>query len=164
LLEASVRKMELAARGAPGMAQMGAVVSGVLIREKSAMVFNCGDCRVYRVSGGAAERLSREHSIVEAMYERGEIDEDGMRSHPMKNIVTSSVSPGNRQKLELYARAVSRCGGDAFFICSDGAWEAMSARRLASWLTAPAMDASGLFDDLLSSGCRDNVSFIWQAG
>jgi protein phosphatase len=164
LLEASERKMALAARDAPEMAQMGAVIAGVLIRERSALIFNCGDCRVYRVSGGASERLSREHSVVEALYEMGEIDEDGMRSHPMKNIVTSSVSPDTGQRFELYVRTVSRCHGDAFFICSDGVWEALDSRRLAEWLTGPDMDASGLLDDLLSSGCRDNVSFIWQTG
>jgi protein phosphatase len=163
LLEASTRKMAAAARDAPEMARMGAVVAGILLREKSALVFNCGDCRVYRVSGGATERLTREHSIVQALYESGEIDEDGMRSHPQKSIVTSSVSPGSEDGFELSVRAVSRCRGDEFFICSDGVWEALGAQRLAPWLTDPAMDARGLLDDLLSSGCNDNVSFIWQA-
>ena len=164
LLDSSERKMASLAARDPEMAQMGAVVAGILLREKSALVFNCGDCRVYRVSGGASERLTREHSVVQALYEKGEIDEDGMRTHPMKNIVTSAVSPCSEDGFELYARAVSRCRGDAFFICSDGVWEALDPQRLTSWLSDPATDARGLLGDLLSSGCRDNVSFIWQTG
>jgi protein phosphatase len=164
LLDAAARKMASAVRDAPEMAKMGAVAAGILIREKSALIFNCGDCRVYRASGGGIERLTREHSIVQALYEKGEIDEDGMRSHPLKNIVTSSVSPDNGRGFELYTRAVSRCEKDSFFICSDGVWEALDARRLTSWLTGSAKDSSGLFGDLSASGCRDNISFIWQIG
>jgi protein phosphatase len=164
LLGAAARKMASVVQEAPEMARMGAAVAGILIREKSALIFNCGDCRVYRVSGGGIERLTREHSIVQALFEKGEIDEDGMRSHPLKNIVTSSVSPNNDGSFELYTRAVSRCEEDSFFICSDGVWEAMDVRRLTSWLTGSARDSNGLFGDLSASNCRDNISFIWQTG
>jgi protein phosphatase len=162
LLEKAATRMEADAGRTLELAGMGATVAGVVIREKNALVFNCGDCRTYRFSAGELERLTREHSVVETLYEQGKIDEDEMRSHPQKNIVTSAVSAFG--EFELYVRGVSRCGEDVFFLCSDGVWETLSSRQLAQWLTRPFPEAAeGLFQSLLAAGCRDNVSFLWQA-
>lgn len=162
LLQAAALHMKAAALEVPDLAQMGATVAGILLRERSAVVFNCGDCRVYRFSGAEAERLTHEHSLVQEMFDRGEIDEDGMRTHPGKNIVTSAISPDAAIGFEFYTRPLSRCEGDSYFICSDGVWEAMNSRTLSQWLARPFPDAaSGLFAALIESGCRDNVSFIW---
>jgi protein phosphatase len=164
LLSTAARLMGDAAAADPRLARMGAAVGGVLLRSRSALVFNCGDCRVYRVSGKEIERLSRDHSIVQILFERGEIDEDGMRTHPEKNIVTSAVSSDMDKDFELFVRGASRCDGDSFFLCSDGVWEALDSKKLSEWMSRPLGASGGLFEALLSSGCRDNVSFIWQAG
>ena len=164
LLDNAAQGMEGEARR-PELAHMGATMSSLLIRPKNVLAFNCGDCRVYRFSGGELERLTRDHSIVQELYEKGEIGEDEMRFHPRKNVVTSAVSSG--EAFELYVRGVSRREEDAFFLCSDGVWEAMDSRQLARWLTPGlplAQGAAGLFDALLAGGCRDNVSFLWQVG
>jgi protein phosphatase len=154
--------MEATAGRALELTGMGATVAGVLIREKSALVFNCGDCRVYRFSAGEMERLTREHSVVETLYEQGKIDEDEMRTHPQKNIVTSAVSADLAGEFELYAKGVSRCREDVFFLCSDGVWETLDTRQLMQWLARPFPEAAGgLFRSLLTAGCRDNVSFLW---
>jgi protein phosphatase len=164
LLESSALKMASAARGDPDLARMGATVAGVLLRERSALVFNCGDCRVYRISGGVLERLTREHSIVQALFEKGEISEDEMRRHPEKNIVTSAVSSYMADEFEIYTLAAPRRDDDSFFLCSDGVWEALDAERLTRRLAHGLSEAKELFDDLIAAGCRDNVSFVWQSG
>ncbi|MDR1979099.1 MAG: serine/threonine-protein phosphatase [Synergistaceae bacterium] len=167
LLDKAALRMDADVRRNPALGRMGATVSGVLIREKTALCFNCGDCRVYRLSGGELERLTRDHSIVQALYEKGEIAEDEMRVHPQKSVVTSAVSAGSAGAFELYTKAVSRCESDVFFLCSDGVWEAMGSRQLTQRLTRPsgttlADAAKEFFDSLLAAGCRDNVSFLWQ--
>jgi serine/threonine protein phosphatase PrpC len=164
LKSSAIRMAEYSLRD-PGLAGMGAAVSGVLIREKTALVWGCGDCRVYRVSGGELERLTREHSVVEELFGQGVIDEEGMRTHPRKNIVTSAISANFADSFDLYARPVSRCEDDAFFVCSDGVWETLGKGDLLQRLASFSPDAaSGLFGDLLAAHCRDNVSFIWQTG
>jgi protein phosphatase len=170
-LSAASAEMSAEAADAPELAGMGATVCGILIRDKTVLVFNCGDCRVYRISGGELERLTREHSVVEALYESGVIDEEGMKSHPQKNIVTSAVCAGAAnaanplKTFEVSIKYVSRCDGDAFFLCSDGVWETLSAETLKLRLASPLLDAAEaakeLWDDLMASRCRDNVSFIW---
>ncbi|MDR3321134.1 MAG: protein phosphatase 2C domain-containing protein [Synergistaceae bacterium] len=165
LLKGAARRMKMEARRAPDLYEMGATLSGLLIRRDSALAFNCGDCRAYRFSGGALERLSREHSIVQALFEQGEISEDEMSTHPRKNIVTSAISPDLVEDFELHVVGVSRCAADSFFLCSDGVWEIFDSQGLTHWLSRPFPSAAqDMFDDLMAKHCGDNISFIWQMG
>jgi protein phosphatase len=146
----------------PNLSQMGAAVAGLILRERGATAFNCGDCRAYRLNGGEMERLTRDHSVVQTLFENGDIDEDEMRTHPRKNIVTSAVAADQSESHELYIRGLSRVGYDDYFICSDGVWEAMPARALGTALTGYFPDcADFLKEQLLALECRDNISFIF---
>ena len=162
VLEKAASRMCGEVRKASDLAGMGATVAGVLLRETSALAFNCGDCRVYRFSGGGLERVTRDHSIVQALFENGTIDEEQMRNHPKKNVVTSAVSANEPEGFELCVKGLSRCEGDSFFLCSDGVWETLSSQQLALFLDQPFPNvAQELFDALIGAQCRDNVSFVW---
>lgn len=161
LLKTAEIRMNAESQAMPSLANMGAVVSGLIVRERSALAFNCGDCRTYRLSGGELEKLTHDHSMVQEMRDRDEISEDDMRVHPMKNIVLSAVS-AEIVGFRLYTKCVSRCEDDVFFVCSDGVWEALDTRRLTQYLNDPAPNASQkLFKALLAAGCGDNISFIF---
>lgn len=162
ILKAAAEEMDARAHEAPELSGMGATVAGVILRERSALAFNCGDCRTYRFSGGEPEKLTHDHSVVQTLRDRNEISEEEMRLHPRKNIVTAAVMTGASEDLALFVRPVSRTDGDAFFLCSDGVWEALPLRELEFHLGDPAPDApQRLFNALLRSECRDNVSFVW---
>jgi protein phosphatase len=159
ILEDAGARMRDAAGRAPELAEMGAAVSGLLLRGKGALAFNCGDCRTYRLSAGYLEKVTRDHSIVQALFEEEKISEDDMRTHPNKNIVTSAVSADPELDFQVYVKGLSLCGGDSFFLCSDGVWEALPSQDITRHLSGTRPCAE-LFGDLMAAGCRDNVSFI----
>jgi len=147
----------------PSVSEMGATVAGVLVRETTATAFNCGDCRAYRISLGEMERLTRDHSVVQSLYESGAITEDEMRTHPRKNVVTSAVTANLRETPDIFVRTVSRVTEDEYFICSDGVWEAIPLDGMRSILAgAYPESAERLRDTLIAARCRDNISFIWS--
>jgi protein phosphatase len=155
-------QMASIARQNPDLSQMGAAVAGLILRERGVTAFNCGDCRAYRMSGAEMERVTRDHSVVQELFDIGEIDEDAMRTHPRKNIVTSAVTADASETPELYVRGLSRIERDDYFICSDGVWEAMPARVLGAALGGVfPKSADYLGKQLLSLECRDNISFIF---
>ncbi|MDR3230042.1 MAG: protein phosphatase 2C domain-containing protein [Synergistaceae bacterium] len=162
LLNAAVEEIRALTLRDPSLSDMGSTIAGLVIRERSVLAFNCGDCRAYRFfAGGEEEKLTHDHSLVQALRDSGEITEEEMRSHPRKNVVTSAVAADVFGEFELYAKPVSRTPGDAFFICSDGVWEALPLSDLTRFMQDPSPDAPGrFFDDLIAAGCRDNVSFI----
>jgi protein phosphatase len=163
ILKEASERMSAESRENPALSGMGAVVAGLLIRENGVTAFNCGDCRAYRFQrGNDIERLTKDHSIAQALLDIGDISEDEMRTHPRKNIVTSAVTADDTQEPELYARGISRIDDDEYFICSDGVWETVPADKLRRFLSGPFPESAGGFlDSLMASKCRDNISFIW---
>ncbi|MDD1728324.1 MAG: serine/threonine-protein phosphatase [Methanospirillum sp.] len=106
---------------------LGCTVAGVCIREDSLLAFNIGDCRVYRINGNFFEQVTRDHSVVQALFDEGLITEEEMRHHPRKNVVTSSVSgDGNPDSMKVYTTGIHIRSTDIFLICSDGIWGCFS--------------------------------------
>ena len=68
IMHTSSDSMSRKANTNPELAEMGATFAGVLIRESSVLAFNCGDCRVYRISQGTLERLTRDHSVLRSQF------------------------------------------------------------------------------------------------
>jgi protein phosphatase len=162
IMESTGEQMASLAAEQPRLSEMGATFAGLVIRENVTVAFNCGDCRAYRISRGALERVTNDHSLVQALRESGAISEEEMRTHPRKNIVTSAVSANMTERPEIYVRGLSRVEDDEYFLCSDGVWEALPADTLAALLSGPYPDAAdALFEALLDAGCHDNISFIW---
>ncbi len=164
ILEDAVRHISDATAGKPDLSSMGAALAGIALCADGILVFNCGDCRVYRQQGEYLERLSHDHSVVQELCDRGEIDEDAMRTHPVKNKITACVS-ANPSDLAVYFREVPHAQGEQkFFICSDGVWEALSIDELEGCLAGK--DLSHGAEELsrilltLQGQCQDNVSFL----
>ena len=111
----------------PEAADLGCTLAGICIRGDSAIVFNAGDCRVYRINGTYFEQITRDHSVVQSLYEEGIITEEEMRFHPKRNVVTSSVSgDGNPDSIKLFTTEIQVKDSDIFFICCDGIWGCFS--------------------------------------
>lgn len=168
ILQNAVQRIANAVAGNAGLSSMGAALAGLVFcgegDGEETLVFNCGDCRVYRCQTGYLEKLSHDHSVVQDLYDQGELDEEGMRTHPRKNIITACVS-ANPADLKVSFRALSRGQeGQRFFICSDGVWEALSIDDLeacvANHSASEAADMLAQKLNALGEECRDNVSFL----
>lgn len=154
---------ELAAEDS-SLDSMGATLAGLLLLGERALLFNCGDCRVYRLRGGRLERASRDHSEVQELVDAGIIEEEEMRFHPRKNVVTSAIQAGvGPGAAPLFFKEFAPLEGDAFFLCSDGVWEALSREEIEECLLDPdeTKGCGELRERLLATECRDNVTFVF---
>lgn len=149
----------------PEYANFGATVAGVFfpdgVEGERAWLFHSGDCRIYR-RGAFLDRLTRDHSLVQQMVDRGEIDEEAMRTHPQKNVVTSALigdGKGYPYAVEVREVAVPEKG---FLLCSDGVWECLPGSTLEACVTPEDMaDAAGRLKAALDAGHpSDNATFI----
>jgi len=100
---------------------------------------------------------------VQELFDRGEISEEEMRTHPNKNIVTACIMPNKSSAPEFFYRDFPINYGDKFFICSDGVWEALPINEIEKSLSGgDALAAcSELQEKLFSAECSDNVSFVF---
>lgn len=147
----------------PEAYNLGSTLSGVLIRDTGAIVFNVGDCRVYRINGRYFEQITRDHSVVQTLYEEGIITEDEMRHHPRRNVITSSISgDGRPDSILAFSHETHLREEDTFFICSDGIWGCFSHDELE--LIYQRYNGFDFCEKLLSASlarrATDNISAI----
>ena len=138
---------------------MGSTVVALLVSGRRFAVLWAGDSRAYLLRGGELHRLSRDHSQVQEMVDRGLLTAEEARGHPMSNILTraAGVEPG----LALDAIADEVEVGDVFLLCSDGLHGVVSDTEIVRALTLRPHDAcESLVDLTLSRGAPDNVTVI----
>lgn len=139
----------------------GATVAGIWFDRTNALIFNCGDCRVYRFRSGLLDQLSYDHSRVFQLFREGLISEDDMRHHPLKHVVTSSIQD-DAMPPDIFTRRIEILTRDLFLICSDGVWESLALEDIEECLCGDDLMtiANHLTEDLIKADCEDNLSFI----
>ena len=162
ILMSSVNNINKIAAEKPEFSSMGAALAGIALCSDGIIIFNCGDCRVYRQQGQHLEKLSHDHSIVQELYDIGYISEESMRTHPRKNTITAFIS-ANPSDLNIFFREFPLLQNNKFLICSDGVWEALSIEKIEECLSINSLDTANKLVKKLSelqNKCRDNISFI----
>ena len=97
---------------------MGTTLVAVLIQGKEAVLVNVGDSRAYIVSSDGIRRLTKDHSLVQMMVDRGELTPERARTYPGKNFITRAIGTEPVVDCDLFYRNVDR--GDYLLLCSDG--------------------------------------------
>jgi serine/threonine protein phosphatase PrpC len=120
----------------------------------------CGDSRAYLRRGDELSRVSRDHSEVQELIDRGLIDEEEARTWPRRNVVTRALGANDQAELDLIDGPIFT--GDRFLLCSDGLTGHVRDDEIASLIAAgePQKACDDLLHLTLDRGARDNVSII----
>lgn len=103
-----------------------------------------GDSRIYHLRGGGVFNRTRDHSAVEALFQRGAISEAQMQTHPMRNFVEECLGgEADNPKIEI-SGAETLETGDILLLCSDGFWSPLDMDVVAERLS----EAEDMQDEL----------------
>lgn len=97
---------------------MGTTLVAALIRGRQVTVVNVGDSRCYAINAGGINQITKDHSLVQMMVDRGELTPEMSKSYPGKNFITRAIGTEPRVLCDMYHVEVSR--GDFLLLCSDG--------------------------------------------
>lgn len=100
------------------LANMGTTLVCAVCRDGEAMLFNVGDSRGYFISDEGIRQITRDHSVVENMVERGDITPAQARRHPRRNLITRALGPDAGVEADSFS--VSWQQGDFILLCTDG--------------------------------------------
>jgi len=124
-----------------------------------------GDSRTYRWRAGELELLTRDHSLVQDLVERGRLDPQDARHSPQRNVITRAA--GLEASLEPALSTVELGADDLLLLCSDGLWDMLEDARIAGLLArcgagreGLAACADGLVQHANQAGGLDNVSVV----
>lgn len=124
---------------------------------------HAGDSRIYQFHGEKLLRRTLDHSYVQLLVSRGEIDERQARDHPQSNILMGCLGADEPPPAEVHSAGRLRVG-DTLLACSDGLWHYFEDDELASILAAmsPREASRCLVDQarLRARGGGDNLSLV----
>jgi protein phosphatase len=119
-------------------AQMGTTMTFLCFHDGGCLVAHIGDSRIYhlRPSLGDCRGIlfrSRDHSLVQQLYEQGEITFEEMRTSSKKNVILKAMQPHQSSRTEATIVHIADVEpDDYFFLCTDGMLEQMDDAALMS--------------------------------
>ncbi len=142
--------------------QMGSTMVSLIVRGREFAVLWSGDSRAYLYRDDHFIQLTRDHTQVEAMMERGLLTEQEAQDHPMKHVLARAV--GVQENLEIDAIRDAIEPRDIFVLCSDGLHGVLSDDEIAAILRERRMEAGdALLEACLGRGAPDNVTITLVA-
>ena len=97
---------------------MGTTLVAVLVHNRHVTVVHVGDSRAYRVNGDGIWQMTRDHSLVQMMVERGELTQEMAKSYPGKNFITRAIGTEPIVMCDIANLELSK--GEYLVLCSDG--------------------------------------------
>ncbi len=158
ILGAHAGLLALAAR--EGREVIGSTLAALLVYDAHFACVWCGDSRVYRLSRGAFEQISHDHSEVQELIDRGVLEKNEAKTWPRANVITRAIGASDLPELDMVDGPVA--ADDRFLICSDGLTAHVDDGEIAAALerSSPADICAGLVALTLERGARDNVSVV----
>lgn len=137
---------------------LGSTVVALLIERDVYHLFWAGDSRCYRFRDNEVTQLSRDHSQVADMVEKGVLDEREADRHPLAHIITRAVGVEDALTLDYRSGQVEQ--GDYFLLCSDGVSKKLGNAEIRDFLNDGLIyDVSqAMMHSLLINGCDDNIT------
>ena len=109
-------------------AGMGTTLVAALIHGQRVTVVNVGDSRAYKVDSDGIRQVTRDHSLVQMMVDRGELSPEVARTYPGKNFITRAIGTESMVECDLYHLDVRK--GDYLLLCSDGLSNTMDEQEM----------------------------------
>lgn len=97
---------------------MGTTLSLAVADGDTLHVANVGDSRAYIVNKREICRVTRDHSLVQEMVDRGELLPEEARHHPRKNVITMVLGVYGEVTPDIGCLTVEP--GDMVLLCCDG--------------------------------------------
>ncbi len=140
--------------------QMGTTLVALIVKGTRYRILWVGDSRAYRLRDGAFEQLSRDHTQVQEMVDRGLMAADQLVGHPMSHILSRAV--GARETFEIDHVDGEVAPGDVFLLCSDGlhGYVEKDVIRRVIGRGSPERALEELIALTLEAGAPDNVTGI----
>jgi len=142
-------------------AGMGTTLTAALIQGTQVSVVNVGDSRVYAVDPEGITQLTKDHSLVQMMVDRGEITAEMARHYPGKNYITRAIGTEAIVESDLFHHQLSR--GDCLVLCTDGLSNMMDEQEILFEVVHGVNKqkcCSRLLDIAKNRGAPDNVTSV----
>lgn len=142
-------------------AGMGTTVTAVLVKEERLYLAHIGDSRAYLYRDGMLSLLTRDHSLVNELFQNGSLTMEEMKKHPQRNILTRALGTQQTPQIDLSSTSLKK--GDLILLCTDGLHNQVAEQDLLLVLGAKSTLKEKLrqmVNIALQKGGSDNITAI----
>ena len=142
---------------------MGTTCVAALVRGKQVFVANVGDSRAYIMTHEGIRQITNDHTLVEMLYEQGQLSREEADTHYMKNVITKAV--GVEKDIETDYFEIENDSNFTVLLCSDGLYNYCDNELLYNTVFGQNLDeaASKLVAHANLEGGRDNITIALMA-
>lgn len=150
------------ARTQPQYEGMGTTLVVALFYDDRLTLAHVGDSRAYRFRGGRLEQLTRDHTLMQELIDRGFYTPEEARASLNRNIVTRAL--GIEESVNTDLQEEIALPGDLYLLCSDGLNDMVDDDAIRLTLDEFGDNLEGAADRLIEqangNGGQDNVSVV----
>lgn len=144
------------------MEGMGTTVTAILNAPQGLILAHVGDSRIYRVRNGQIKQMTRDHSLLNHLLDKGELKPEDAANFANKNVILRAI--GLKDYVEVEVQEVKREQGDIYMMCSDGLSDIVSDSLIAQAIANNAKNlpeaCNALISLALKAGGKDNVTVV----
>ena len=141
---------------------MGTTATLAVFNGADVLIGHVGDSRSYVFCSDSLSQITRDHSYVQSLVDRGLISKEDAASHPQRNIIMRAI--GTEKDIETDFFNLKLHNNDVLLICSDGLTGCVSDTKIAEILSGDiSCAAKGLIEAALAGGGKDNITVVLAA-
>lgn len=148
---------EVSARNGMGTTVVAAVVEGSRL-----YAGHVGDSRLYLFREQSLKRITKDHSLVQDLIDKGFYTEDEARLASINHVVTRALGTAEDVEVDILQQEAER--DDLFLLCSDGLSDMLDDTMIEQVLQEPQLALNEKAQSLVAmanqNGGKDNVSVI----
>ena len=141
---------------------MGTTIVTALFYDNKMTVAHIGDSRMYCFREGKLKQITKDHSFVQELLDKGLYTAEEARNSSQKNVVTRAL--GVAPTVEVEVNEYDASVGDIYLLCSDGLSDMVTDENIEKIMYACASDLAEMAKQLIelanASGGKDNVSVV----
>lgn len=147
----------------PDYEGMGTTLVAATLTEDKLYIANVGDSRLYLMNkSGQMRQITQDHSLVEEMILKGELDRKDAKHHPNKNVITRALGAAEHVVPDFFE--VELWEEEYILMCSDGLTNMVEDIMIKEVLLLPELSleekAKKLIETANENGGKDNISVI----
>ncbi len=149
----------------PALDGMGTTVVAVVVSSLAPLqlvIGHVGDSRAYLYRDRELRLLTRDHSLVEDLFSRGQISREQVSTHPQRHILVRALGIEGQTEPDISDQAIQ--SADILLLCTDGITNMLSDQQIIDQLTraadSPGEACRGLISEANARGGKDNSTAV----
>jgi protein phosphatase len=146
----------------PEMQGMGTTLTLAYAVRSTLWVVHVGDSRCYLYRDGRLHQLTRDHTLVAEMVQKGILEPAQAEHHALRNVITNAVG-GTEPGISVEVHRMQLDPNDVVLLCSDGLSEMLDDPQIAAVLAAerdPQPACAALVNAANQAGGKDNITAV----